>query len=101
MTGEKIPVVRNERNKWAVQKRVDASHARCMEETFGSLPGQTSRLFDRGTRGFSKEDSEESRSDSAHENLLVRLTRRDVFVRLLKEKRKEEKEGSRGKERIK
>lgn len=51
MTGEKIPVVRNERNKWAVQERIDASHARCMEETFGSLPGQSSRLFDRRTQG--------------------------------------------------
>lgn len=31
---------------------------------------------------FSKEDEEESRRDSAHENLLMRLPVGDVFVRL-------------------
>lgn len=90
MVGKKIPVVRNERNKWAVQART--LHGGDLRKSSRTI---LSSLRSKNTR-FSKEDSEESRRDSAHENLLVRLTRRDVFVRLLKEKRTEEREGSRG-----
>lgn len=57
-------------------------------ETYGSLPGRSSILFDRRTKVLEGRSRGNPKKTLRTSNL-VGLTRGDVFVRLLKEKREE------------